>query len=71
MQAAIRVAINRSPEVDVTRVTVFVDLPVVRNDLRMSDEVVENARIQDGNLAALKLLAKLVALDDLAVFLVR
>lgn len=70
-QAAVRMAINSTPEVDVSRITVLVDLPVVGDDLRMSNEVVENAGVQDRNLAALKLLAKLVALDDLAVLLVR
>jgi len=71
VRAAIRVAINRSPEVDVARIAVLVDLPIFGDDLGVSQQVVKNTGVQDGNLARLKFLAELVALDDLAVFLVR
>lgn len=70
-QAADRKAINRTPEVDIAGIALFIFLPVFGDDLGMSDEVVENTGVQDRNLVLHQFFAKLVALDDLAVFLVR
>ena len=69
--AVVREQINRSPEEDVTGVTVLVDLPVFGNQLGMEEKVFENASVQDGNLVALKFLAELFTLDTLLVDLIR
>ena len=70
VQFSIRMAINRAPEANPTRVAVLIDFPVFGDDLGMSQQVVENAGVQKRNLVSFKFLAELATHDTLAVFLV-
>lgn len=60
-------AVNRGPEEDVTSVAILVLLPVLRDEVGVLIEGIQNVRVEDG--LPCQLLAKLVALERLAALL--
>lgn len=66
-QAATAVAVDGAPEEDVAGVALPIPFPLLRNEVRVLQEVVEDVGVQHGLLR--QLLAELIALDVLPVLL--
>lgn len=66
-QAAARAAVDGAPEEDIAGVARFIGLPVLGNEVRVGEQVVEDVGVHDGHVR--QLLAELVAFDALAVLL--
>ena len=66
-QVIVRIAVDRTPEIDVPGAALLVLLPRLRDEVHVSQQVVEHAGVQDR--LALEVLAQLVPDDGAAVLL--
>ena len=64
---AVRVAVDGAPEEDVPGVALFIFLPVIGDQVRVGEQVIEDIGVENG--FAVQRLSELVALDILAVLL--